>query len=390
MFLLGLIWLGIKVLLSGTFIVMPISMVIVDSALRRMKNHDLASGRYCTIYRRDTEHHTYLPSVCGDHANLRAPDARGSRALRCARPTSMRALPIILIILLCWAGAAMACSLPGDGAGNGPPLSFSVNGPVVIDNNTGLVWKQRSGAMTADALLLNDALTFVGHFNDIALGNVTGWRLPSINEAISILDFSRRWSAVDVPPFAPIVNKGTQGGPTGVDTFWTTAGENLIVDEWGGGVDMPPAPRNFLRPVAGDTSDCLAPDHKADVAYIITTDTVTDSITGLMWQRFTGAEQNIVTYNTEAAYVDQVNAAGLGGYHDWRVPNVKELYTLVDLDSIQPTINQEIFGPTSGELYLSSTQHTGSFTCAYGVSFGIGQLFHVDRNSAHPIRLVRG
>lgn len=297
----------------------------------------------------------------------------------------------IVALMLFVAGVlvAGACSLPGDGAGNGVPRSYSANGPVVVDNNTTLTWKQRSGVAVGDAMLLNDALTLIGHFNDVALGGITGWRLPSVMEAVTLLDFLIRWPAVDVPPFAGIVNQGTQGGPLAIDAFWTTA-SNLVVDEWGGGVGMPPSLQSFLRPVAGDAGGCLPPDHKAGVPYVVTADTVTDPITGLMWQRFNGDEQNIVTFNTEQTYVDAVNAAGLGGYHDWRVPNVIELYTIVDLDFTQPAIDQTIFGPTLGQLYWSKTQHTGSFTCGYGASFGIGMLFHDDRNRLHPVRLVRG
>ena len=51
--------------------------------------------------------------------------------------------------------------------------------------------------------------------------------------------------------------------------------------------------------------------------------TVTDLNTGLMWQKSVG---NKMTYDQAAANVSSFH---LAGYSDWRLPTIKELYSLI-------------------------------------------------------------
>ena len=51
--------------------------------------------------------------------------------------------------------------------------------------------------------------------------------------------------------------------------------------------------------------------------------TVTDNVTGLMWQQNQGT---LVTFDNAVSGAATFNA---GGYNDWRLPNIKELYSLI-------------------------------------------------------------
>jgi hypothetical protein len=79
-------------------------------------------------------------------------------------------------------------------------------------------------------------------------------------------------------------------------------------------------------------------------------DTVTDTITGLMWQKATDD-----TTRTWAAALAYCNDLVLGGHSDWRLPNINELRSLVDptqspsLPSGHPFIN------VKSDFYWSST-----------------------------------
>jgi hypothetical protein len=118
--------------------------------------------------------------------------------------------------------------------------------------------------------------------------------------------------------------------------------------------------------------------------------TVTDQTTGLMWQQVPGDK---MTWNDAMANAANVT---LGGHTDWRVPTIKELYSLMDFSGITrmevenavPYIDTDYFvfeygDESAGERmidaqYWSSTTYTGSTMSgretAFGVNFADGRI----------------
>ena len=87
---------------------------------------------------------------------------------------------------------------------------------------------------------------------------------------------------------------------------------------------------------------------------------VTDRWTGLMWQRcaagITGADCTGGTA-TELSWQDALayaNNSTISGHSDWRLPNIKELRSLVAYDRHTPAINATLFPNTSGQFWSSS------------------------------------
>lgn len=66
--------------------------------------------------------------------------------------------------------------------------------------------------------------------------------------------------------------------------------------------------------------------------------TITDNVTSLMWQQDPGEK---MTYAKAAAGADSFT---LAGYDDWRLPTIKELYSLIQFDGLDPS------GPGSNNL----------------------------------------
>ena len=101
---------------------------------------------------------------------------------------------------------------------------------------------------------------------------------------------------------------------------------------------------------------------------------VKDKKTGLIWQRCslgqtwngTGCISDAVRYQ----WVDALQAAkNIGG--GWRVPNIKELDSLIEQACYSPSINEVIFPNTQSGSYWSSSPFTGvGFT--YGSVSGSG------------------
>jgi hypothetical protein len=133
--------------------------------------------------------------------------------------------------------------------------------------------------------------------------------------------------------------------------------------------------------------------------------TVTDNRTGLTWEKKTDANvNNVYTWDAAFAYVAELNAmnggAGYAGHNDWRVPNVRELLSIVDYGQSNPSIHP-IFGPTAGVLnfvlYWSSTSWAGYQPAvnAWAVNFrdslaDYAGMLPFGKGSFNRVRAVRG
>ena len=78
--------------------------------------------------------------------------------------------------------------------------------------------------------------------------------------------------------------------------------------------------------------------------------TVIDENTGLEWQQTIPSEscswENAIKYCEELEY---------GGHNDWRLPTVKELFSIVDINTYNPAIDTTYFSETHGIVWSSSS-----------------------------------
>jgi len=164
---------------------------------------------------------------------------------------------------------------------------------------------------------------------------------------------------------------------------------------------------------AGDDGDIQA---GAPLRYVDNGNgTITDLNTGLMWEKMCSedppggtcpAEHSVdMVYNWSDAFdvkVASLNTGSFAGYDDWRVPNVKELQSLVDFDVIDPAVDAAFSSGcvdpcsvaacscTAADGYWSSTLLATFPTYAWGVFFGIGTVDGVDGTDTLRVRAVRG
>ncbi len=126
--------------------------------------------------------------------------------------------------------------------------------------------------------------------------------------------------------------------------------------------------------------------------------TVTHTLTGLMWkqcaQGMSGAGCVVGTPLT-MTWADALTAAvsdTTAGYDDWRLPNAKELDSIVETCGRAPAINQTIFPRTQSAQHWSSTSYQAGATAAWAVNFNDGALDNslLKSNATPYVRLVRG
>ncbi|MDO4706543.1 Lcl C-terminal domain-containing protein [Allofranklinella schreckenbergeri] len=143
--------------------------------------------------------------------------------------------------------------------------------------------------------------------------------------------------------------------------------------------------------------------------FFMLTECVRDKVSGLLWEGKTndgGLRDGSRLYTNwgdgragdASAYVAQVNAMGLCGFDDWRLPTVDELQSLVDYRRPLPgpAIDAQWFPHTWIDLsflawrgYWASELYVDDPAYAWNVNFNHGTLGVNHRNNDGAVRLVR-
>jgi hypothetical protein len=89
-------------------------------------------------------------------------------------------------------------------------------------------------------------------------------------------------------------------------------------------------------------------------------------------------------------YVAAANAAEVGGYSDWRIPNKKELDDLCNMEAPNALPDPTAFPSWSGDYHWSSTTRPNSTAYAVIVYFHYGYVGSTDKSAQYYAALVRG
>jgi hypothetical protein len=94
--------------------------------------------------------------------------------------------------------------------------------------------------------------------------------------------------------------------------------------------------------------------------------TITDNITGLIWQKTDGGE---MTFESASSYCESLN---LGGYSDWRLPSCVELFSINSYDKVNPALNTLYFTKTAAEYWWTSEVRADNASNVWVVNAGGG------------------
>lgn len=264
--------------------------------------------------------------------------------------------------------------------------SYQDNGDgTVTDLNTGLMWQQ-----TPDFERHNyyDAFEYV---ESLTIGGYTDWRLPTIKELYSLLYSNGELDPTNTSgsqaylddtyfdfeydqniPYAGQYWSSTKYVKGGLQTEsiegafgFNFADGHIKAYETGlyfDGTSGVQDPGCYVRAVRGEENVYGVND------FVDNGDgTVTDKATGLMWQQ----EDDGNTYDWVEALAMAYNSE-LAGYTDWRLPNTKELQSIVDYEKTTfPAIDETYFSCTNSDswFWTSTTQGDFKYTGCY-IAFG--------------------
>ena len=304
-------------------------------------------------------------------------------------------------------GQEIPCPQPGesfygqDAQYDGAQPSYVDHGDeTVTDLNTGLMWQKTPSdkATWAEAVAGAERLDLAGYDD---------WRLPTIKELYSLIDFSGS-TGTSAETSVPYIDTDyfdfEYGEPSAGERFidaqyWSSTeyvGTTMNGDATVFGVnfadgrikgypkEFPTGDANtqFVRYVRGnpdygvnhfvDNGDPSAPDGTSASGQA---GTITDLATGLMWMQADSG----TTMNWEQA-LDYAESLEFAGYDDWRLPNAKELQSIVDYtrapDAQEPAQRGAAIAPvfdiTSDDSYFwtSTTHLDGNRYWAAYIAFG--------------------
>jgi hypothetical protein len=252
--------------------------------------------------------------------------------------------------------------------GNQPSYTNNMNG-TITDNVTGLMWEMDMGTKTTYDLAFTKASNSnLGGFND--------WRVPTIKELYSLANFNGKCFGdnsvlmfIDTNYFNQPIGD-TALGEREIDgqTWSSTQYKGLIMNG-----DTAVFGYNFVdgrlkgypkyNPQNGTPNAMYFRMVRGNTAYGINEyinngdGTITDYATGLMWQQSDDA--NSRDWKNALSYCENLSYAG---HSDWRLPNAKELHSIVDYSRTPLVTNS----PAIDSLFLCTSFNNPEGNQNYG------------------------
>ncbi len=274
--------------------------------------------------------------------------------------------------------------------------SFKDNGDgTVSDLNTGLMW-QKTPDFTKRTQ--DEAEKYA---KELKLADHDDWRLPTIKELFSITDFRgnmhTRTPYIDTKVFDfkyPEATEGESGRPGNRDmdaqyaSLTRYLGTTMGRDKSAFGFNFadgriksyPLRAKRYVRAVRCN------PEYGKNRFKDNKDGTVTDRATGLIWQK--SDSKKAMNWKEALAYAEKLK---LAGRDDWRLPNVKELQSIVDYSKAPDATDKNKRAPAIDPVFKLTKKESWFWTStthienqfAYYVCFG--QAFSVRKQAGKQI-----
>ena len=134
----------------------------------------------------------------------------------------------------------------------------------------------------------------------------------------------------------------------------------------------------------GQDGDKLKGVNRPNPRFTTATDTVTDNLTGLIWSKNANLAGTTKTWSEALSYCNDLS---LGGYTDWRLPNLRELLSLIDYGNVNPALPNDYgtyFNSLQSSYYWSSTTSANVPANAWAVYLLTGSPGAIAKGGSTP------
>jgi len=231
---------------------------------------------------------------------------------------------------------------------------------LAVDTHTGLTWQRNDDDVPRSWV---DA---VGYCEDLVLEEYEDWRLPSIKELQTIyyLKYNESYACPDNKCVNQLAFPNTLKG-----SYWSsTAAHANNSNAWY---------LSFHDVVTGAMSKdsiaytrCVRGNVLPNGPFVVEGAVVNDQATGLMWEK--SISESDMDWASALAYC---SIQTTGGYTDWRLPDIRELDSIIDFSTDTPALDKA-FTMNNPSLWLwsgspSKINEYGTAR-AFGISYEFG------------------
>lgn len=186
----------------------------------------------------------------------------------------------------------------------------------------------------------------------------------------------------------------------------------------GAGNSLPATGQTTCWDSSGVLLPCAGTGHDGDfragvrLAYVDNGDgTVTDLATSLMWEKISDdgtihdKDRTFSWNDAFAVKIATLNSTSFAGHDDWRLPNVRELQSIVNYQNMNPAVSPVFHtgcvndcaatgatpcSCTMADNYWSSSTYVNTLHFAWHVLFNVGFVTANNKGFANHVRAVRG
>lgn len=247
----------------------------------------------------------------------------------------------------------------------------------ITDSISGLMWQQTdAGEMT-----LEQAQKYA---NDLKLAGHDDWRLPCPMELFCIMDHRLHGPAMNTRWFTASAARywwTETARPDNTEKYWQVntgggIGAHAKSEAVGAGGENPV----HTRCVRGVSPWGTGPRLRKN-----TDGTVTDLVTGLVWQQQLSPQA--MTWEQAQQYCQKLS---LGGQSDWRLPTIRELRSISNDRLAQPSLDPDFFSGADSVPCWSATTQSNRPERAWYTDFTSGLVTYRDKTEQLQVLSVRG
>ncbi len=229
------------------------------------------------------------------------------------------------------------------------------------DNTNEIVFDYKNNIVWQDNLVEDKHFTFneaQEYCNNLELNNYKDWRIPSIKELESIIDYNKNTPAIkgvfkNTLTYMKIVTNENSVNP--FPFYWSSTYSHAI------DYSTVERKKDYLYSTVSYLNGESGNSFHYEKNYIRCVSNLNisheDKAKKLIWQDTYEVSEFNLDWKEANKYCNELN---LNGYNNWRLPTIKELVNIFDRTKYNPAINNKFKFVNTHGYYWSSTSYVSS------------------------------